>query len=419
MQPFPRMVSEVPLKIDIVCHGRFHSFALTKALLDAGHDVVLYTNYPSSIVARWGVPKQNVRSFITHGIATRVVRQLMNGRFGAVTEPFFHQWFGKWAASSVRNDADLVYGFSGVMEELLSVPQKDTNRQLRIVCRGSAHIRVQARLLEEEELRVGNRLSGPSDWMIAREEREYALADLIGVLSHFAYDSFVDSGVPKSRLRLNPLGVEVALFRPLIESVIERERRILSGRPLRVLTVGSFSYQKGAYDLVKIAGELRSYMSFCVVGDYPSETLKLRRNAGNSILFLNRVPEADLVRQYNQADLFLFPTIQDGFAAVLAQAAAAGLPIVATSNCSAPDFLVNGQTGWILPIRNPDAFIRRLLWCHENRAAFAQIARRTYKTFVGRDWSAMADVLTKLAITNSRQPLYHLDRQYVLVRGLP
>ena len=57
--------------------------------------------------------------------------------------------------------------------------------------RGSAHIVTQARLLEEEERRVGELQDRPSQWMIAREQREYELVDAIVVLSTFSYSTFL------------------------------------------------------------------------------------------------------------------------------------------------------------------------------------------------------------------------------------
>ena len=75
------------------------------------------------------------------------------------------------------------------------------------------------------------------------------------------------------------------------------------------------------------------------------------------------MPEAQLCEAYEWGDVFIFPTIEDGFATVLAQAYAAGLPILATTNCGAPDFIRQGETGWILPIRAPAEFIEQLEWC--------------------------------------------------------
>jgi glycosyltransferase involved in cell wall biosynthesis len=376
-----------PLKIDIIVPGRFYAFDLACALLDLQHDVRVLTNYPKSIVAQFGLPEENVRSFVRHGLLSRLALKL--GRTAYIrVEPFLHRLFGRWAMKSLRRDANMVIGFSGVMEETLDGHRSDN--QARIVVRSSTHIAEQARLLVEEEGRAGVPIDRPTGWMIAREQREYLQADLIVVLSRFAYSGFLRSGVAAQRLRTIPLGVRVEAFRPSADVVKNRERRILDGAPLRILMTGTFSFRKGALDLAKIAAGVRGFAKVRFVGDCPSETWRLRAECKENIEFLGRVPEAVLGREYEWADIFIFTTIEDGFAAVLLQATAAGLPILATSNCSAPDFVVDGELGWVVPARDVGAFLERLRWCDANRPGLARICATAAETKIELTWQSMA-----------------------------
>ena len=118
--------------------------------------------------------------------------------------------------------------------------------------------------------------------------------------------------------------------------------------------------------------------------------IALQRQAAADIEFLPRVPQNQLPRHYEWGDIFLFPTLQDGYAVVLAQAQAAGLPMIATTNCAAPDLLAAGQTGWVFPIRRPDLFIERLRWCDQNRDELAAMVEATYNLYGPRDWSDVA-----------------------------
>jgi glycosyltransferase involved in cell wall biosynthesis len=88
--------------------------------------------------------------------------------------------------------------------------------------------------------------------------------------------------------------------------------------------------------------------------------------------------------------VFVFPTIQDGFAVVLAQAQAAGLPLLATTNCAGPDLIREGETGWVLPIRAPEAFAERLRRADAHREALAEVARRVYEDYTPRAWADVA-----------------------------
>jgi glycosyltransferase involved in cell wall biosynthesis len=168
---------------------------------------------------------------------------------------------------------------------------------------------------------------------------------------------------------------------------------------LRVLTVGTFSLRKGAFDYVKIASTMKERCQFRFVGAVETDAAGLREQAGGSIEFRPKRPQYALPSEYEWADLFLFPTLEDGYAVVLAQAQAAGLPIFATTNCAAPDLVVQGETGWVLPIRRPDLFIERLRWYDQRREELAAMAKTVYDAYRMRDWSDVArDFVTECAI---------------------
>ena len=397
------------LKIDVVVHGRFHGLALARALIDLGHDVLVHTNYPAVVVTRFGVPRRHVKSFLLHGLSSRAAH-----RIGAYV-PYFkleaglHQMFGRWAARSVRADADIVYGFTGVMEEFLKTPR--LHSQLRTIVRGSAHIRQQSQILFDEANRVGVPLDQPTEWIVAREEREYQLADKIFVLSDFARRSFMERGADPANVHCNPLGVDVSNFRGNAEGNAARQDRILSGEPLRILSVGTFSYRKGAQDFAEIVRSLSGLMQFRFVGDRPPETKVLAASLAQHLTFIERVPENMLREHYAWADVFIFPTLEDGFAAVLLQASAAGLPIIATTNCSAPDFLQAELTGWVVPIRSAEDFISRLRHCDENRALLAEVASRVSEGHPPRNWRDMARELLDISrSTKTEKTARHHDR---------
>jgi len=382
------------MKIAIVVHGRFHAFDLTRELIGLGHDVMLLTNYPQRWPERFGVPARNVRSLVAHGIVSRAALAL--GKvFGTekLGEAFLHRWFGKWAAKKIlENPVDASHCFTGVaLETLLN---SRSTQKVRSVVRGSSHICFQRRILDDEEKRAGRKIDKPSNWMIMRELQEYWASDLIICLSQFALESFVEEGVPKERLLLNPLGVQQKLFAAPERVLQERRQRILRGK-LRILTTGSFSLRKGALDYLDVAEKMGSQFELVFRGDVAPDARYLRDRAGKVIRFLPRVEQHKLPEDYFRADLFLFPTLEDGYAAVLAQASAAGLPVLATTNCGARDFLVEGKDAWILPIRHPHLIIKRLNWCDQNRDKLAKVADQAGKPKPGIEWRDRANKLVE------------------------
>jgi glycosyltransferase involved in cell wall biosynthesis len=264
--------------------------------------------------------------------------------------------------------------------------------------RGSAHIRTQKQILDDESARTGVKLERPGKWIVEREEREYRLCDRLLVLSSFAYRSFTDQGIPASKLALVPLGVDTRAFRPSKEVLERRRRRILAGEPLTVMFTGTVNYRKGLYDFEKIIRALDSRrFRFQVIGSVTPEGKRLADTLPSSVQFVPRQPQAKLPEWYAGGDLFLFPTIEDGFAVVLAQAFAGALPILTTTNCAGPDIIRNGETGWVLPIRDPEAFIDRMRWCDEHRDLLANMVDRIYDEFSSRSWNDVAADFETLA----------------------
>jgi glycosyltransferase involved in cell wall biosynthesis len=378
------------MKIALVVHGRFHAFDLAHALQQGGHTVKLLTNYPHWATRRFGIPDAIVQSFWPHGVLSRVAWMLHEKARVPFPEAQLHRLFGRWAARTVRKESwDVIYCWSGVAEELL---REGTDKEgVALLCRGSAHIRTQARILTEEEQRTGIALERPSRWMIEREEREYQLAERIAVLSRFAYESFIAEGIPAQKLCLIPLGVDQTTFRPSRQSVEARCQRLLADEPLRVLYVGAVSLQKGMWDLQAIMRVCDSKrFRFRLVGPVAPEARQLVNDLSEGAEWIPKQPQASLPRWYAWGDVFIFPSLQDGFAQVLTQASASALPILATANCAGPEVLREGETGWVLPIRSPRAFLERLSWCDVHREKLATMVRRIYHDFPGRGWSQVA-----------------------------
>jgi glycosyltransferase involved in cell wall biosynthesis len=377
------------LKIAIGVHGRFHAFELARALIESGADVRVFTNYPAFIARRFGLPSERVRGNLAHGMVVRLAGRLDPQRRNLRQDERLHVWFGRWLARRLaREQWDASYTWSGVSREYL-----EANRcaGVRLMARGSAHIRAQAQLLAEEQDRTGVPQEQPNPLVMAREEREYTLADAVVTLSTFSRKSFLERGHSPERVKLMVSAARVDTFRATPQVVAERARRIRAGEPLRVLNVGTFSYRKGVHDWAAV---VRAFppdrFRFRFVGAVAPEATALARGLHGRMEFVERVTQAELPAQYAWGDVFLFPTIEDGFPAVMAQACAAGLPQLSTPNGAGEDLFREGENGWLRPIRRPDLLVEQLRWCDAHRSELAAMAERISGRFQQRDWSDAA-----------------------------
>ena len=384
--------------------------------------MTLFTNYPRWAVARFGVGRDiRVRGLWPHGVALRALTRLWAVWRPALPllEPWLHIWFGRWAATQLRRESwDVVHVYSGVAEE--SCRALAGTNTLRMVARFSSHIRTQARLLQEEEQRTGARLDRPSAWMIAREEREYALADMIMTNSSFARDTLLAEGVPAEKAVCLLFDARYDHFGASSAGVEARCQRILAGEPLRVLNVGAFSLRKGMWDAAAAVEALQGgRFVFRFVGPLAPEAAPLAERLRPRVEFVPKQAQHELPQHYDWGDVFWLPTVEDGFPAVLSQAASNGLPILTTPNGAGKDVVREGQTGWLAPIRSPAALVERLRWCDGHRVELAAMVRRIHEHRTPRAWADVArdfericapGALRDLRADRPREALPPLDR---------
>jgi glycosyltransferase involved in cell wall biosynthesis len=375
------------MKIAIVVPGRFHAFELAAALRGLGHEVWVFSNYPTSQAVAFGVDARTYRWHKTSRAWLRASQWIAPGNSRAsFRDRTFLTSFGRWAADQValHGPFDIVHAFSGVAEESLrmgGLPDRTS------MVRGSAHILEQRALLLQEAERNGAVADLPSEWVIERELREYAVVPSIHVLSTFAKESFMRRGVPSERLALVPCGTNDSAFRADDATVGRRTDRVRNGAPLRVLCVGSFSQQKGAKDFVAVAEALADRMSFTWVGECADDALQLRSPA---FTLRPRVAQAALAAIYAEHDLFYFPTVQDGFGMVLSQALAANMVLVASTNSAAPDLVRDGETGYLVPPMQSSLTIELLRRLDARRASLIELLDNVRSGRCPPSWRDMA-----------------------------
>lgn len=381
------MNRDVP-RYTLIVQGRFHAFALAKALLELDAPVHVLTNYPAFVAERFGLPARHITGCTPLGLVHRFTyRWHLDSAFPPLVR-FLHQSFSRWAARQIiNNPPELIHPFSGVAKELYDELDRSKLAPVRILARGSAHIREQYRELYREGARAGNpKIDLPSTWMIRREMEEYRRSDHIATLSSYARSSFLSRGYSPGKIMLLPLGSDVSQFRPVRAIVDDRLKRLQSGALLSVLGTGSFCLRKGAIDFIAAARAMHGTMSFRWVGNITPDAAALAAAARDVIEFCPRVPEQELPRHYNAADVFVLPTVEDGFAITLAQARAACMPIIASSHSAAPDLIKEGTNGWVILPRDPAAMIDRLLRLHENRTLATAMVESLWQNCDTRDW---------------------------------
>jgi glycosyltransferase involved in cell wall biosynthesis len=300
--------------------------------------------------------------------------------------------------------------------------------------------------------------------MVSKAEAlEHELADIVVAASLFSKRTLVENGVPEAKIRVLPYGVGgefvaagAAKIRGLQDNGtkglqggargahFDREHfdNLKEGRPatshsrpvtppFRFLYAGYLTKRKGIDVLLRAWGALRAHFDranfeILTKGDRDqasAEDLRLTdfklktntvaelrlvgggeqpHNLPPGVVCLGQTPREALLREMSEADVFVFPSLFEGFALVILEAMAAGLPVITTPNTAGPDLIEDGKEGLIVPAGDANALreaMQSLLHNPERARSMGRAAHEKAKEFTweryGERWGAMLHELCR------------------------
>ncbi len=372
------------MNIIVSVPGRFHAFDLGAQLERRGHLLRLITSYPRFEVAKYGIPRDKVKSFVTKELVQRLWEKFPSAINGHMNINYsLQQWFDIFASCHLLS-ADIFVGWSG--SSLRSLRWAKKCGMITVIERGSTHIQTQDELLREEYQRLGipmTNKSVPDPRVIATELEEYEQADYISVPSIFVRDTFLNRGFERDKMLHNPYGTNSTLF-----------HKTTGGDDVfRVIFAGGICIRKGVHYLLRAFSELRlPNAELWLIGPVDEDIKPFLKIYSGSYRLVGRIPQRDLHRYYSQGSVFCILSIEEGLALVQAQAMACGMPVIATKNTGAEDIIRDGQDGYIIPIRDVEACKERLVYLYEHRdicRAMGESATR--RVAEGFSWDAYGD----------------------------
>jgi glycosyltransferase involved in cell wall biosynthesis len=307
----------------------------------------------------------------------------------------------KLFARGVRNldiEHDVVWGYSYDSLEILQ--HECEEGVFTILCQtdpGPAHYRM---IIEEEGRWPEYAAFKARPWEQQRAERlrqEWALANVIVVNSAWTRDAIVAEGADAAKIELLPLAIEV--------KVEARKRETLrpSGK-LRILWIGNLTLGKGIQYFVEAARMLtHEPVEFLAAGmSYISHAAM--HSAPSNLRWLGRIPRSAVTDLYQDCDVFVFPTLSDGFGMTQLEAMAHGVPVIATPNCG--QIVEDGKTGFVIPPRDSNALAEAILKFANNRHLSIQMAPACLQTVRAHSFANFGQRLVEI-----------IERRKSLLRG--
>jgi glycosyltransferase involved in cell wall biosynthesis len=230
-------------------------------------------------------------------------------------------------------------------------------------------------------LRTRHRLS----WL---RRRIFGRCDGYVAISPVLQESYREAGLPPSKIRLVPQGVDLCLFSPSERKLALREALGLPTDGPVIIFVGSLVHRKGIDVLLRAWSEVsaaRPEAHLVLVGRnrFPEDSGDARFLKEQ----LSQVPARAAQRVYQSgvrddvnrwlqaADLFVFPSRREGFGSVMIEAMACGLPCVVTDQPGITDFIfgADGDRGVVAPQEDHAAFAAAVLEILRNPKRATQI----------------------------------------------
>jgi glycosyltransferase involved in cell wall biosynthesis len=175
-----------------------------------------------------------------------------------------------------------------------------------------------------------------------------------------------------AHIQVIPMGVDTQRFHP--EKFNQNIKETLNIQDLFLLAVGRFAEKKGFKYLIQAMPEIlnkRPGAKLVIVGFGPQEDelKQLVRQFGleKAVLFVGSKAGEELAEYFATADIFIGPSVvtdsgdTEGQGVVFLEAMASGTAVVASDVGGVKDIVRNGETGLLIPQKNPDAIAEKVL----------------------------------------------------------
>jgi glycosyltransferase involved in cell wall biosynthesis len=204
-----------------------------------------------------------------------------------------------------------------------------------------------ARLLMKEEFDINadwsSTLTGFNDSIskLDRKDKELALADVIFVASSFTKKTLEEYSGKLPEIKVIPYGFPDVKFK--------KEYEPLEGRKLKILFIGGLSQRKGLSYLFEAVEELQDKIELTIVGHKAVADCIVLNIALERHKWIPSLPHDEVLSCMREHDVFVFPSLFEGFGLVITEAMSQGIPVITTERTAGPDIIDNDVDGWIVP----------------------------------------------------------------------
>jgi len=246
----------------------------------------------------------------------------------------------------------------------------------------------------EERIKVESEVIGCSDVILSNSSFE---TDQL--VSHY--------GADPSRIEIVPPGVDHSIFNPACKS--EARRLLNLSEQKTLLFVGRIQPLKGVDLAISTLAELEDKDTrLILIGsssgmEGPSEQRRITKmvkelGLTNRVLFVEPQPHEKLVNWYRAADVLLMPSRSESFGLVALEAAACGLPVVASEVGGLQTIVENGLSGYLINDRDPWSYAAHVSKIIDDSGKAEEMSEEAVERSKSFTWSVTAARIRRICL---------------------
>lgn len=142
------------------------------------------------------------------------------------------------------------------------------------------------------------------------------------------------------------------------------KRKVTFKQPLQILSVGRLVWKKGFDYSLQALSLLDIDFQYTIIGEgVDKERLQYaayQLGIANKVIFAGKQPHDKIAEYLNEADIYLQPSVQEGFCNAVLEAQASGLICIVSNAEGLPENVEDGKSGFVVPKRNSKAIAEKI-----------------------------------------------------------
>lgn len=284
-----------------------------------------------------------------------------------------------WLKRQKIPHCNIIHSIGVFAKEAFDIAEK--TGALKVYDAANSHPIPQIDILEKELKKwlPRKRIRRDRYWFQKRATEDIKRADLVLCPSTFVLESMLANGVPESRCALLPFGADASTFTP---------REKLPTTP-RFICVGTIMFRKGHQYLFPAFAALKEKTpsaELICVGSIDVEFMSIFKKWKHIFTHIPFMPHNQLAKLLKTCTAFVLPALEEGYARVIAEALAAGLPVVATHQSGATTTIENNKEGLIIPPYTVEPLTEALEKLATDDELCIRLGQNAYKKSTSLTW---------------------------------